>query len=135
MCLLQGGIEAERRERERLIQQEQKDMQDSILALIRNRWTALVPCKIFFITADSFFLGTKDWQKRVSIIWRSTRLRSKGIFLGPQGPLVLPSVGPVCLLLSLSFGGTGHLQIIIQRIRPLANDHPDDHLEGVASYK
>ena len=34
---LQGGIEAERRERERLIQQEQKDMQDSILALIRNR--------------------------------------------------------------------------------------------------
>ena len=40
MCIvhLQGGIEAERRERERLIQQEQKDMQDSILALIRNRW-------------------------------------------------------------------------------------------------
>ena len=37
MYLLQGGIEAERRERERLIQQEQKDMQDSILALIRNR--------------------------------------------------------------------------------------------------
>ena len=37
VCLLQGGIEAERRERERLIQQEQKDMQDSILALIRNR--------------------------------------------------------------------------------------------------
>ena len=35
---MQGGIEAERRERERLIQQEQKDMQDSILALIRNRW-------------------------------------------------------------------------------------------------
>ena len=35
---VQGGIEAERRERERLIQQEQKDMQDSILALIRNRW-------------------------------------------------------------------------------------------------
>ena len=39
---MQGGIEAERRERERLIQQEQKDMQDSILALIRNRWKCLL---------------------------------------------------------------------------------------------
>ena len=86
-------------------------------------------------------------------------------FLGPRGPLVLPSVGPSVRPSALKiwityiqaympyelwkdssnqpYGprgspwcpldpwGSGLLQMIIWRIRPLANDHP----EGLAPYK
>ena len=64
------------------------------------------------------------------------RLRAfnKKIFLGPQGPLVLPDVVVLVVLVvdhlegpascKLSSGGDGLLQMIIRRSWPLANYHP-----------